>query len=126
MPLITVTATKGRTAEEKREISNVIQQALVASGVPETDRFQRFIDLDPENFIYDLQYPDLNEARSTAFIIIEILLSVGRSVKVKRKILENLIRGLQELGVSPKDVMVCFKETAWENWAFANGTIYHT
>lgn len=126
MPLITVTATKGRTAEEKREISNVIQQALVASGVPETDRFQRFIDLDPENFIYDLQYPDLNEARSTAFIIIEILLSVGRSVKVKRKILENLIRGLQELGIPPKDVMVCFKETAWENWAFANGTIYHT
>lgn len=126
MPLITVTAAKGRTAEEKHKISDVIQQALVASGVPETDRFQRFIDLDPENFIYDRHYPDLKEARSGAFTIIEILLSFGRSVKVKRKILETLIAGLKEHGIAPNDVMICFKETAWENWAFANGTLYHT
>ncbi len=84
MPLITVTAAKGRTAAEKRKIGDVIQNALVASGVPETDRFQRFIDLEPENFIYDTQYPNLTECRTGAFTIIEILFSVGRSVKVKK------------------------------------------
>ena len=125
MPLITVTALKGRTAGEKRQIGDAIQHALVASGVPETDRFQRFIDLDQENFLYDLRYPDLDENRSEAFTIIEILLSVGRSVKVKRKILETLVHGLKELGMSPNDIFVCFKETAWENWAFARGEIYH-
>ena len=125
MPLNTNTALKGRTAQEKRQIGDAIQSALVASGVPETDRFQRFIDLDPENFLYDLHYPDLEESRSQAFTVIEILLSVGRSVKVKRKILETLVHGLTDLGMSPNDIFVCFKETAWENWAFAKGEIYH-
>jgi hypothetical protein len=29
------------------------------------------------------------------------------------------------MAVSPNDVMVAFKETAWENWAFANGELLH-
>ena len=126
MPLITITAAKGRTAMEKRAIGDAVHQALVASGVPGTDRFQRFFDLEPENFIYDSYYPDLTEARTAAFTIIEILFSVGRSVKVKRSILENLIEGLKSLNIAPNDVFVCFKETAWENWAFANGKLLHT
>ena len=57
--------------------------------------------------------------------MIEILLSVGRSVKVKRKILAGLVAGLKSLGIDPNDVFIVFKETSWENWAFANGEILH-
>ncbi|HTI90435.1 MAG TPA: tautomerase family protein [Puia sp.] len=125
MPLVTITALKGRTKEEKIKIGDAIQKALIEAGTPPTDRFQRFFDMNDEDLIYDKSYPDMPEQRSEKFIIIEILFSVGRSVKIKRKLLATLISGLQELSIQPKDVFVVFKETAWENWAFTAGTIIH-
>jgi phenylpyruvate tautomerase PptA (4-oxalocrotonate tautomerase family) len=125
MPLITVTSLKGRTKEEKVKIGDAIQNALMEAGTPEKDRFQRFFDMNEEDFIYDKSYPDMSEERSDKFIIIEILFSVGRSVKIKRKILATLIAGLSELSINPKDVFVVFRETAWENWAFTAGNILH-
>jgi phenylpyruvate tautomerase PptA (4-oxalocrotonate tautomerase family) len=125
MPLITVTTGKGRTAEQKQKIGDAIHVALVESGVPAADRFQRFFELEPENFIYDKQYPDLSKPRSSQFMIIEILLSVGRSVKVKKKILASLVGQMKALGYDPNDVFVVFRETSWENWAFGNGEILH-
>ncbi|MBI3231003.1 MAG: tautomerase family protein, partial [Burkholderiales bacterium] len=32
---------------------------------------------------------------------------------------------LQGKGLRPENVMVVFKETAWENWAFAGGRQIH-
>ncbi|SHM14626.1 tautomerase family protein [Chryseobacterium polytrichastri] len=125
MPLITITSLKGRTAEEKQKIGEAVHAAIVEGGVPPTDRFQRFLDLEPENFLYDKYYPNLENGRTENFVIIEILLSVGRSVKVKRKILETLITKLQDLSFNPEDVFVSFQETAWENWSFAKGEILH-
>jgi phenylpyruvate tautomerase PptA (4-oxalocrotonate tautomerase family) len=125
MPFITITSLSGRTKEEKQKIGEAIHAAIVEAGVPPTDRFQRFLDLEPENFLYDKYYPNLEKGRSENFIIIEILLSVGRSVKVKRKILESLIIKLKDQSFNPEDVFVSFQETAWENWSFANGEILH-
>jgi phenylpyruvate tautomerase PptA (4-oxalocrotonate tautomerase family) len=125
MPLITVTSLKGRTKEEKRKIGDAIQKALAEAGTPTADRFQRFFDMNEEDLIFDRSYPDMPEERSDKFIIIEILFSVGRSVKIKRKVLTTLIAGLEELSIAPKDVFVVFKETAWENWAFTAGNILH-
>jgi len=56
---------------------------------------------------------------------VEVLLSIGRSVKIKKKFLETLIKGTDALSIDPKDVFVVFKETAWENWAFSGGQILH-
>jgi len=125
MPLVTVTSLKGRTKEEKRKIGDAIQKALAEAGTPTADRFQRFFDMHEDDLIFDKSYPDMPEERSDKFIIIEILFSVGRSVKIKRKILATLISGLQDLSIDPKDVFVVFKETAWENWAFTAGQILH-
>jgi 5-carboxymethyl-2-hydroxymuconate isomerase len=125
MPLITLTLLKGRDAKEKKDICDAVHAALVGSGVPAADRFQRIIELEPENFIYDTHYPDLENARTDKFVIIEILLSVGRSVKIKRKILADLMEGLKNKQIATNDIMVCFKETQWENWAFANGVQIH-
>lgn len=126
MPLITITSLKGRSTEQKQKIGEAVHAAIVEAGVPPADRFQRFLDMEPENFIYDKYYPDLKNGRSENFVIIEILFSVGRSVKVKRKILESLIPKLKDQSFSPEDIFVSFQETAWENWSFANGEILHT
>jgi phenylpyruvate tautomerase PptA (4-oxalocrotonate tautomerase family) len=127
MPLVTLTTRKGKSADFKSEVLSAVHTALVASGVPATDRFQRVLELDAEDFRFDPAYPDLTHDRTDDFVLIEILLSVGRSVKVKRKILDDLIAGVAKApGLNPENVMVCFKETSWENWSFGGGRLLHT
>jgi phenylpyruvate tautomerase PptA (4-oxalocrotonate tautomerase family) len=126
MPLVTLTLRTGRAPTLKSAVLDAVHAALVASGVPAADRFQRVIELDAEHFRFDAKYPDVATARSDDFALIEILWSVGRSVKVQRKLLQDLMAALTEAGLDPENVMVCFKETTWENWAFAGGRLIHT
>jgi phenylpyruvate tautomerase PptA (4-oxalocrotonate tautomerase family) len=126
MPLITLTVRKPKRAAFKSAVLAAVHAALVASGVPEQDRFHRVLELDDEDFRYDDTYPDLASPRDEDFVLIEILLSVGRSVKVKRKILADLMTGLaRDPGLDAEHVMVVFKETQWENWAFGGGRQIH-
>ena len=126
MPLVTVTVRKPKTPAFKAAVLKAIHTALVASGVPEKDRFHRVLELDATDFSYDNAYPDLASPRDADFVLVEILLSVGRSVKVKRKILADLMGAIaKDPGVNPENVMVVFKETQWENWAFAGGRQIH-
>lgn len=126
MPLVTLTIRKGKSAAFKTGVLQAVHSALVASGVPETDRFHRVLELDADDFRYDPGYPDLSSPRTDDFVLIEILLSFGRSVKVKKKILADIIEGIEQApGLDPEQVMVCFKETAWENWSFGGGRQIH-
>ena len=126
MPLVTVTLSRQRAGEFAPAILDGVHGALVANGVPENDRFQRVLALDDASFRYDARYPDVATARTRDFVLIEILWSVGRSVKVKRALLQNLVVSLRRSpGIAPDNVMVVFKETAWENWAFAGGRLLH-
>jgi phenylpyruvate tautomerase PptA (4-oxalocrotonate tautomerase family) len=126
MPLVTVTVRKPKPAAFKTLFLDSIHAALVGAGVPATDRFQRVLELDADDFRYDASYPDLKSPRDSDFVVIEVLWSVGRSVKVKKKILADLIEGLKKNpGANPENVFVVFKETSWENWAFGGGRIIH-
>jgi len=126
MPLVTLTVERPKTQAFKSAVLAAVHAALVASGVPEKDRFHRVLELGPDDFRYDGEYPDLASPRSKDFVVIEILLSVGRSVKVKRKILADIMAGVaRDPGLDPEHVMVVFKETQWENWAFGGGRQIH-
>jgi phenylpyruvate tautomerase PptA (4-oxalocrotonate tautomerase family) len=126
MPLVTLTVRKPKGAAFKSAVLSAVHQALVASGVPEKDRFHRVFELDAEDFRYDGEYPDAASPRGEDFVLVEILLSVGRSVKVKRKILADIVAALKrDPGIDPEHVMVVFKETQWENWSFAGGRQIH-
>ncbi len=98
MPLVTFTLLKGQPAALKTKLGQVVHLALENAGVPKADRFQRFLELDKENFNYDLHYPDLAEPRTDRFVLIEILFSVGRSVKIKQTILRDLHDTFAECG----------------------------
>jgi phenylpyruvate tautomerase PptA (4-oxalocrotonate tautomerase family) len=126
MPLVTVTLQRPKTVEFKSLILDAVHESLKKVGVPAADKFQRVIDLDPEDFRFDPSYPDTRTARTHQFVLIEILWSVGRSVKVKRELLSFLLQQLADKGLEPEDVMVVFKETQWENWSFAGGRLIHT
>ena len=126
MPLVTVTLRKGRHATRLPAILDVVHRSLVSNGVPEADRFQRVLELDAERFRFDPRYPDAQRARGDDFVLVEILWSVGRSVKIKREVVGDIVTGLQrETGLDPEQVMVAFIETTWENWSFAGGRLLH-
>jgi len=126
MPLVTITIRRGKDAAFKSAVLNAVHNALVASGVPQADRFHRVLELSAEDFRYDASYPDLSTPRNDDFVLIEVLLSTGRSVKVKRKIAVDLIDGLRQApGLDPENVMLVFKETLWENWSFGGGRFIH-
>ena len=125
MPLVTVTVQKPKTAEFKDKVLSAVHDALVASGVPAADRFQRVLELDACDFRFDPAYPDLTSRRDENFVLIEILFSVGRSVKVKKQIVTGIVDKLSSQGFDPERIMICFRETRWENWSFGGGRFLH-
>ena len=125
MPLVTLTVVRPKSPEFKDSVLHAVHNALVSVGVPEADRFHRVLELSAEDFRFDRAYPDVQGSRTDDFVLIEIVLSAGRSVKVKKQLLTNLVAGLAAAGHDPENAMVVFKETTWENWAFAGGRQIH-
>lgn len=125
MPLVTLTLLEPQTPAFKTAVLDAIHDALVQSGVPQADRFQRVITLAPEDARIDPTFPDLARPRASGSLLIEILWSVGRSVRVKRALLADLMARLAALGIDTEQVMVVLHETAWENWSFGGGRQMH-
>jgi phenylpyruvate tautomerase PptA (4-oxalocrotonate tautomerase family) len=126
VPLVTLTVRRPKSPEFKSAVLGAVHRALVASGVPSPDLFHRVLELDAEDFRFDPAYPDLARPRSADFVLVEVLLSVGRSLKVKRQIVADLLAAVAESpGLHPEDVMVVFKETGWESWSFGGGRFPH-
>ncbi len=72
MPLVTLTVLAPKTAAFKTAVLAAVHRSLVASGVPEADRFQRVHESSADDFRFDPRYPDLASDRSDAFALIEI------------------------------------------------------
>ncbi len=126
MPLVTLTVTADKTAAFKHAVLDAVHQSLVKSGVPAADLFQRVLELAADDFRFDRRYPDLASDRGSDFVLIEVLWSVGRSVKVKRQVIADILAALsRDPGLNPEHVMLVFKETAWENWSFGGGRLPH-
>lgn len=125
MPLVTLTLRDTTPASTRRLLLDAVHAALVAVGVPQSDRFQRVIALPADQFIVDPGYPDTARPRDDGFALVEVLWSAGRSVKVKRQLLQHLTGSLSEAGFDTEQLMLVFKETTWENWSFAGGRLLH-
>ncbi len=125
MPLVTLTLNAGRDARTIEAMLYAVHASLVDAGVPPDDRFQRVSEGTPVTFRYDGQYRARQAARR-ALVLIEVLWSVGRSVKVKRPLAAAIAsRVAAAAGIDAGNVMLVFIETAWENWAFSGGTLLH-
>lgn len=125
MPIVTLTLRKPKPAAFKTMVLDAVHAALVGVGVDPNDRFHRVIELGDEDFRYDPSYPDVRTRRTEDFVLVEVLLGVGRSVKVKRQILATLVERLAAQGFDPENLMVCFQDVPWENWSPAGGRVPH-
>jgi phenylpyruvate tautomerase PptA (4-oxalocrotonate tautomerase family) len=125
MPIVTMTVRKPCPPSFKASVLDAVHAALVGLGVHPQDRFHRVLELDEDSFRFDPTYPDLASARTNDFVLLEILWGVGRSAKVKKQLLEDLMAKLARQGVNPDHVMVCFQELPWENWSASGGRLLH-
>ncbi len=126
MPLVTIGLSKSWSMEDQKLIADGIHEAIIGVGFPQTDRFQKIHRLSKDQFLYDDRHPNLAESRTEKFVLIEIIISFGRSVEFKKDLLTKIVHNLKnEPGIQPHDVMVLLIETARENWAFASGVQYY-
>lgn len=125
MPIVTVTSRRPKSAEFKARVLAAVHAALVESGAHPNDRFHRFVELAEEDFQFDATFPDVRTRRTDDFVLVEILLGVGRSVKVKKKILAGIVERLSAANFDCENLMVLFKDVPWENFSPAGGRIPH-
>ena len=126
MPLVTISLSKSWSTEDQKLIADGIHDAIVGVGFPQSDRFQKIHRLSKDQLLYDDRHPNLTESRTEKFVLIEIVISLGRGVDFKKDLLSRIIQNLDNKpGIPPHDVMVLFIETARENWAFASGVQYY-
>jgi phenylpyruvate tautomerase PptA (4-oxalocrotonate tautomerase family) len=117
MPIVTITIRKPKSAAFKNTVLTAIHSALVNALVSPNDKFQRVLELDAEDFRFDPLFPDVQTERTDDFVLVEILLGIGRSVKVKKQILQDIVQSLSTTGFDPENLMVCFLDMPWENWS---------
>ena len=121
MPLVRIALMKGKPASYRRKVGDAVHQSLVETiDVPAKDRFQLITEHDAEDYVYDREY--LGIARSRDLVIIQITLSAGRSLHLKRRLYRRIAERLAAaVQLRPEDVWINLVEVAKENWSFGNG-----
>ena len=125
MPIVTLTLRKPTSAAFKARVLDAVQAALVDVGADPRDRFHRVHELAEADFQYDPSFPDVRTRRGDDFVLVEILLGTGRSVKIKKQIVAGIVERLSSQGFDAENLMLVFQDVPWENWSPAGGRIPH-
>jgi phenylpyruvate tautomerase PptA (4-oxalocrotonate tautomerase family) len=121
MPLVRISLIAGKPEAYKRKVADAVHRGLVETiSIPAQDRFQVLTEHAAADFIFDPQY--LNITRTNDLVIIQIAMSVGRSVEIKKALYHRIADLLnQEAGLRKEDVFINLVEVVKENWSFGNG-----
>lgn len=121
MPLVRISLIEGKPGEYRRKVGDAVHRALVDTiNVPARDRFQVITQHARDDLVYDTEY--LGIARTDDIAIVQITLSAGRSLELKRALYRRIADNLaQAVGLRPQDVWVNLVEVAKENWSFGHG-----
>ena len=121
MPLARIDLVRGKSADYKRTIGDVVYEAIVdILKAPVNDRFQVITEHAPESHIADEGYLGIKRTQDCVFI--QLTLNVGRTVEQKKEFYKAVADGLHErLGLRREDVFINLVEVAKENWSFGNG-----
>jgi phenylpyruvate tautomerase PptA (4-oxalocrotonate tautomerase family) len=115
MPLVRIEILEGRSVEERRQLLQVVHDALVeAFEVPDDDRTQRIVEYDPVSF-------EIPPGKSERYTLIEITAFPGRSRAAKAALYQAVVRRLADLGVDAADVSIVVHEPPLENWGVRGG-----
>jgi 4-oxalocrotonate tautomerase len=120
MPLVRIELRKGRTAEQRRAISDAVHSAMVESiNVPPLDKFQIITEHEQAGFVYDPTYLDIK--RTDGLVMVQITLNAGRTLEARQALYKNIADKFEKLDIRREDVLINLVETQKENWSFGNG-----
>jgi len=106
---------KGKSKKFKKAIMAEVHEALViAFKIPDHDRNQRMIEIEPEN----LEYPAGNTEN---FITIEMTVFPGRTLHAKKALYNEIVARLLKLKIPPSDILIILHEPPLENWGIRGG-----
>lgn len=121
MPLVRISLRKGKPAEFRRRLGQVVYETMVETiSVPPKDNFQIITEHDSEGLIYDAEYLDIR--RTDDMVLIQITLNEGRTIELKKRFYKTLADRLHaQLGLRREDIFIGLVEVKKENWSFGNG-----
>jgi 4-oxalocrotonate tautomerase len=121
MPLVRIDLPRGKSAEYRRGIGDVVYEAMIQTiNVPANDRFQVITEHAAENLVADPNYVGIE--RSADCVFIQVTLNEGRTTEQKRAFYRAIADGLhQRIGLRRQDVFINLVEVKKENWSFGNG-----
>lgn len=121
MPLARIDMNKGKTAEFRQEVGEIVYRAMVdVLKAPVGDRFQVIAEHDPADLVFDPDFLGIH--RSFGCIFIQLTLVAGRSLEQKRGFYRQVTDRLHEsLDVRREDVVINLVPVTVEDWSFGNG-----
>jgi 4-oxalocrotonate tautomerase len=121
MPFVRVDLVRGKPAEYRKKLGEIIYQALRdVINVPENDKFQVITEHAPEEINIAERY--LGNRYSNEVVLIQITLSAGRSIELKKALYRRLADDMHDqLRIRHEDVVINLVEVAKENWSFGGG-----
>jgi 4-oxalocrotonate tautomerase len=121
MPLVRVDVLTTFSPAERRAIGDAIQEAMTSTlDVPQRDRFQVITAHEPDEFLFDRSYLDIE--RSDRFVCVQVTLSAGRTLAAKQAFYTRLADLLAEhVGLRSEDLAVILVENQREDWSFGRG-----
>lgn len=121
MPLVRIDLAKGKSAEHRRKLGDIVYNAMRETiGVPPDDKFQIITEHTPDELNVPKSY--LGIVYSADIILIQMTISLGRTVELKQALYKRIADDLHaQLKIRREDVFVNVVEVVKENWSFGNG-----
>jgi 4-oxalocrotonate tautomerase len=121
MPFVRIDLMRGKPAEYRKALGEIVYRALIdVINVPKDDKFQ----IITEHALEELNFPAsyLGNQYSRDIVFIQITLSTGRSIELKKAFYKRVVDDIQtQLKGRPDDVMINLVEVSTENWSFGFG-----
>jgi phenylpyruvate tautomerase PptA (4-oxalocrotonate tautomerase family) len=121
MPFARIDLAKGKTAEYRATVADVVYQGIVGVlKAPDGDRFIVISEHEPENLIYDPNF--LGMKRSPDFILIQVTSTVGNNNDSKLAFFRYIADELKsKLSIRPDDIMINMVFVDRADWSFGRG-----
>jgi len=115
MPLVKIETRKSWNESQRKWIMEAIHSAMrEALKIPENDRDIRFQEYHPEDF-------QISPDKTEKYILIEISMFTGRTLKAKKDLYQGIVTNLGKLGILANDVFIVLHEVPLENWGIRGG-----
>jgi phenylpyruvate tautomerase PptA (4-oxalocrotonate tautomerase family) len=121
MPFVRIDLAKGKPAEHRKAIGEIIYKAMTETiNVPADDKFQIITEHAAEELNFPASYLGVTYSKDIVFI--QVTLNAGRSVDMKKAFYKRVADDLHtQLNIRREDVFINLVEVAKENWSFGNG-----